>query len=238
MNSLSMKFQPPFKLLAVAGFGLLALSGCAQNTAKPDGAATPATDTASLSTEDQVALFVNHARNGEYAELARAIKAGIPINQRDALDQTALIAAVSHNADDCVKLLLDHGADPKITDNAGWTPLIFAAYFGGDDELLKLLLDRGSDINARNDRGLTALYLAAATGHEPQVKLLLAHGADPSIASNSGYTPLRIAQLKSLDPIIALLDPKAAKTSSSAPTPAPSASKGGAAVNAAPAVPG
>jgi ankyrin repeat protein len=214
---------------AVLAFGLLALAACTQTAAKPDTAAAQDGNDG-LSPEDRLAFFVNHARNGECDEVAKGIKAGIPVNQLDALDQTALIAAVSHNSIACVRLLLEHGADPKVTDNAGWTPLIFAAYFGGSDEMLNLLLDRGAEINAQNDRGITALYLASASGHVPQVKLLLARGADRSIASKSGYTPLRIAQIKSLDPVVALLDPNAPKPAP-APAPLPQASNGAPAVH-------
>ncbi|MDB5987725.1 MAG: ankyrin repeat protein [Nevskia sp.] len=204
---------------------VVAVGGCAQTAGKPEAAAVQ-DNSDGLSPEDRLAFFVNHARNGECDEVAKGIKAGIPVNQLDALDQTALIAAVSHNSIACVRLLLDHGADPKVTDNAGWTPLIFAAYFGGSDELLNLLLDRGADINAQNDRGITALYLASASGHVPQVKLLLARGADRQLASKSGYTPLRIAQLKTLDPIVALLDPNAPKSA-----PASQASNGAPAIH-------
>jgi len=214
-NSMKSNRYSPGVCSLAAALSLLLLAGCAQTAGKPDGPATTVdTSTDGLSQQDRVSFFVNHARNGECDEVAKGIESGIPINQRDALDQTALIAAVSHNYVKCVRLLLDKGADTKVTDNAGWTPLIFAAYFGGSDEMLNLLLDHGSQINAQNDRGLTALYLASATGHVPQVKLLLARGADRNIASKAGYTPLQAAQMKTLDPIVALLDPSAAKFSS------------------------
>jgi len=212
-------------LAAALAFGLLALAACAQTAGKPELAAAQ-DNKDGLSPEDRIALFVSHARNAECGEVAKGIQAGVPVNQLDSLDQTALIAAVSHNSIDCVRLLLDHGADPKITDNAGWTPLIFAAYFGGSDEMLNLLLDRGAQINAQNDRGITALYLASASGHAPQVQLLLARGADRTIASKAGYTPLRVAQIRTLDPIVALLDPNAPKPASS-----PQASNGSPAVH-------
>jgi ankyrin repeat protein len=212
-----------FSSLATA-LAMVVLAGCAQTAGKPDTSANTADVSDGLSQQDRVSFFVNHARNGECDEVAKGIKAGIPINQRDALDQTALIAAVSHNYVECVRLLLDKGADTKVTDNAGWTPLIFAAYFGGSDEMLNLLLDHGADINAQNDRGLTALYLASVTGHEPQVKLLLARGADRNIASKAGYTPLVAAKMKTLDPIVALLDPSPAKSASSSAS-VPSASR-------------
>jgi len=222
-NAMKILLSTRFSSFA-AVLSVLMLAGCAQTASKPDSTAKTAdTSSDSLSQQDRVSFFVNHARNGECDDVAKGISAGIPINQRDALDQTALIAAVSHNYVQCVRLLLDKGADTKVTDNAGWTPLIFAAYFGGSDEMLNLLLDHGAEINAQNDRGLTALYLASVTGHEPQVKLLLARGADRNIASKAGYTPLVAAKMKTLDTIVALLDPSAAKPASPSAS-APSAS--------------
>lgn len=204
------------------GFSLLVLSGCAaQNVVKSSsGDAPPATNELSgLTPENRVAFFVNHARSGECAEVAKSLAEGQDINQVDALGQTALIAAVSHNSLECVKVLLDHQANANIPDGSGWTPLIYAAYFGGSDELLGTLLSHGADINARNDRDVTALFLASASGHEEQVKFLLSHGADQSIQSKAGYTPLRIASLRGQGKIVSLLQPESASTPKSASKP-------------------
>jgi ankyrin repeat protein len=187
---------------------LLALCGCAQGNIKPsDTTAAAPTAISGLSEEDRVAFFVNHARNGECAEVAKSLAEGQPIDQIDSLGQTALIAAVSHNSLDCVKLLLDHQANANLPDGSGWTPLIYGAYFGANDELLTALINHGADVNGRNDRGVTALFLASASGHEDQVRFLLGHGADPRIESTAGYTPLRIAKLRGQRKIAALLDP-------------------------------
>lgn len=196
-----------FKLRALAlSLSLIALTGCAPVAVKPSGDTSASTATISgLTEEDRVAFFVNHARNGEIAEITQNLVEGQNIDQVDSLGQSALIAAVSHNSLDVVKLLLDHKANPNLPDGSGWTPLIYGAYFGGSAELLTELLNHGADINARNDRGVTALFLASATGHEDQVKFLLAHGADSSIASTAGYTPLRIAQLRGQGKVVALL---------------------------------
>lgn len=191
---------------------LLLLSACAQQAARPQAPAATAAD--SLAPEDRVAFFVNDARDGRIDAVRQALDGGVAVNAKDSLEQTALLAAVSHNQLEEVKLLLARGADPNLADNAGWTPLHYAAWFGSGTVILTELLDHGARIDARNDRGITPLYFAAATGHDPQVRLLLARGADRSIASNSGYTPLRVAQVKGLDAIAALLDPQAARTAS------------------------
>lgn len=189
---------------------LLALTGCAQTAIKPIADASTSTNAiAGLTDEDRIAFFVNHARNGEIAEVAKSLADGEQVDVIDSLGQTALIAAVSHNSLETVKLLLEHKANVNLPDGSGWTPLIYAAYFGGSPELFTELLNHGADINARNDRGATALFLASATGHEEQVKFLLGHGADKGIESTAGYSPLRIAQLRGQGKIVALLEPVA-----------------------------
>jgi len=188
---------------------LLLLTACAGQGAKPDAA--PASATADLSTEAQVGLFVNNSRLGKIDEVKAGLDAGVPVNAFDSLNQTALIAAISYNSLDEVKLLLAHGADPNLADNAGWTPLHFAAWFGSTSVILKELLDQGANIDAQNDRGITPLYFASVVGHEAQVKLLLDRGANRSIASKTGYTPLRAAKVKGYYAVVALLDPDAAK---------------------------
>ena len=201
-------------LLIVPALAVLLLAGCAQQAAKPDAApAAAAAD--GLSQEDRISFFVNHARSGEIDALKQGLAEGIPVNGLDSLDQTALLAAISHNSLDEVQLLLAHGADVNLADNAGWTPLHYAAWFASSSVVLKELLDHGASIDARNGRGITPLYFASVTGHEAQVRLLLERGADRSLASTSGYTPLRAAKVKGLDGIVALLDPPAVKAPAS-----------------------
>jgi len=192
-----------------AVLGALTLGGCAQQGARPEPAA--AAPAAGLSPQDRVAFFVNHARQGKVDDLKQDLDAGIDVNGRDSLDQTALLAAVSHNELGEVQLLLGHGADPNLADNAGWTSLHYAAYFGSGTGIIAALLDHGAAIDRRNDRGITPLYFASATGHDAQVKLLLGRGADRSIASKAGYTALRVAQVKGFYTTAALIDPAAAK---------------------------
>lgn len=195
----------PLSLTAV-----LLLSACAGEGAKTD-ATTAAAPLPALSAQDQISLLVSHARLGEIDGVKQSLDSGVPVNGFDSLGQTALIAAIGNNSLDEVKLLLARGADPNLADNAGWTPLHFATWFGSTSVLLKELLDHGAGINARNDRGITPLYFASVAGHEAQVKLLLDRGADRNLASKTGYTPLRAARVKGYYAVVALLDPDAAK---------------------------
>jgi len=88
-----------------------------------------------------------------------------------------------------MKLLLAHGADPKIATELGVTALHVAAGIGwvegityqwsqeDTDEAVKLLLDLGLDPNAQADTGRTAMHGAAHKGSTKIVQMLYDHGA-------------------------------------------------------------
>src|SRR5215469_11594694 len=88
-----------------------------------------------------------------------------------------------------MKLLLAHGADPKINTVLGVTPLQVAAGIGWVDgityewsreqttEAVKMLVDLGVDVNAQADTGRTAMHGAAHKGATAVVQVLFDHGA-------------------------------------------------------------
>jgi ankyrin repeat protein len=88
-----------------------------------------------------------------------------------------------------MKLLLEHGADPKIATTLNVTALHVAAGIGwvegityewSEDQTLqavKMLLDLGLDPNAQADTGRTALHGAAHKGRPAVVQALVDHGA-------------------------------------------------------------
>ncbi len=89
-----------------------------------------------------------------------------------------------------MKLLLEHGADPKIDTEDGTTPLMVASGIGwvegvtyewsreANDDTVKMLLDLGNEVNAQNSAGRTALMGAAHKGRNEIVQMLVDHGAD------------------------------------------------------------
>ncbi|MGD0134557.1 MAG: ankyrin repeat domain-containing protein [Bryobacteraceae bacterium] len=102
---------------------------------------------------------------------------------------TAFLRAAQSGDVTVMKLLLDHGADPKIATSNGDTALMVAAGIGWVDgvtyewseaeslEAVKMCLDLGIDPNSVDQDGRTALHGAAHKGRNQVVGLLVEHGA-------------------------------------------------------------
>jgi ankyrin repeat protein len=119
---------------------------------------------------------------------------------------TPLMRAAKNGDAAAMRLLLENGADPTLTERNHTTALMLAAglgrglgVFAGDYateaqmvEGLKVLLDRHVDVNAVNDAGQSALHFAALSS-DTTIKLLVEHGAKLDIKDKQGRTPLDFA---------------------------------------------
>ena len=103
-----------------------------------------------------------------------------------------------------VSILLNNGAEPNITTNNGWTPLMIASQ-NGHDNIVELLLNKNVPVNTQNTDGMTAIYIASQNNHFSVVSILLNNGAEPNITTNNGWTPLMIASQNGHDNIVELL---------------------------------
>jgi len=121
---------------------------------------------------------------------------------------TPLARAAKSNDLQLMKILLDAGADPKLTLKDRTTVLMIASAGGAvvgayavaipvtEDssiEAIKLCLDRGVDINAFNTSGTTAVHAAVQRGGQKVVRYLAEHGAKLDMKNKQGRTPLDIA---------------------------------------------
>lgn len=119
---------------------------------------------------------------------------------------TALMFAAAADCEECVRLLLDRGADARIKSKSGLTALIPAAY-QGNPVVVKLLLAARADVNAADERGFTPLMMAAnsKTKNAEVVRLLLEHGADVKAKDSAGRTAADWAWIGSRPDIITVL---------------------------------
>ena len=90
------------------------------------------------------------------------LSAGAKIDQSPNFMQE--LRADNNEQIECLKLLLEAGADLNAIDEEENTPLI-KAVVRGNEGIIKILLKEKSDINAQNQFGETALYKAVMLGH-------------------------------------------------------------------------
>jgi len=122
------------------------------------------------------------------------------------IGRTPFIRAAMSGDITTMRLLLAHGADPKITTVGGTTALVTAA--GGNVAVqqsfvesressmaaVKLCLELGIDVNAANETGFTAMMGAANKGWDDILEVLLKAGGRLDVQDAQGRTPLRWAK--------------------------------------------
>lgn len=109
-------------------------------------------------------------------------------------DKETFLKSAEDDDTDVVKLFLDAGIDPNITDEENQTPLMRAATTG-TPRMVKILIARGADVNAKDWNNGTALALAAWVGNSESIPILLDAGADINAVENHSLTPLHYAAL-------------------------------------------
>lgn len=162
------------------------------------------------------------SREGALASVEVLVALKADVNQPSGDGSTGMLVAIQNGHYDVAKFLLDHGADPNLSNEKGWNPLYLAVKHRNIEtgtipvpnanqalDFVKALLDKGANPNLRlkanteirngqratwlNEPGATPFLRAALCGDVEVMKLLLAHGADPGIPTNDHTTPLMAA---------------------------------------------
>ncbi|KAF9765323.1 hypothetical protein IL306_002410 [Fusarium sp. DS 682] len=130
---------------------------------------------------DMAELLLNHGANASAKDLV-----GHPIlviALRDSkLSQNDKVRAV--------RMLLDHGASPNVSDGTWGVAAICFAMETGNTDLVRMMLAAGSNTKKKMSSGETLLLYAIDNGKRDQAKLLLEAGADANAADKKGRTPL------------------------------------------------
>ncbi|MBS0432391.1 MAG: ankyrin repeat domain-containing protein [Proteobacteria bacterium] len=127
---------------------------------------------------DQRSALVLAALLPDTRLLRGLIARGAQVNRSHG-DVTALLAATRdsyHGRSEAVMSLLANGADPRLVDRDGNTPLHYAA-LAAEPSIAAILIDAQAPLDALNRNRHSPLALAAGAGNWALVKFLLEHGA-------------------------------------------------------------
>jgi ankyrin repeat protein len=138
-------------------------------------------------------------------------KGADPNRQKNESGCPVLVGVAYMNNVECVRLLLEGGADPNAVNECGETALHSSLTKAGEQNVsaadrhavVQLLIKHGADPNRRTipgkvtlgfwrdvrTRGETPLHRAAAYASEETVKFLLKAGADKTIRDANGDSP-------------------------------------------------
>jgi uncharacterized protein len=146
--------------------------------------------------------FFEAIKNNRTSEVAQLLRNGMDSNSVDEAGTPALILAVTHKANDVVKLLLQQRRIAiDATGKTGETALAVAAWHG-NQALVEQFLSLGAQINRP---GWTPLHYAAAGGHKDLVALLIEKSAYIDAQSPNLTTPLMMAARSRHTHIVQLL---------------------------------
>ncbi|KAL7305597.1 hypothetical protein TKK_0002327 [Trichogramma kaykai] len=134
-------------------------------------------------------------------KIKRDTRQRMRVNAQDNKGNTALHLILEYGREikETVELLLKRGADVRLANEQGQTPLhIICQKYGGDRDLVKSLFKiddywkQRKWVNAQDNKGNTALHLVLKYGRkiEKTVELLLLRGADVGLANAKGEIPL------------------------------------------------
>jgi ankyrin repeat protein len=162
------------------------------------------------------------AREGAVGSVAALADANANLNQTSGDGSTAMLVAIQNGHYDVASYLLNHGADPNLSNEKGWNPLYLAIKHRNLEtgtipvpnadqamDFIKMLLEKGANPNLRlranteirngqratwlNEAGATPFLRAALCGDIEVMRLLMQYGADPKIPTEDHTTPLMAA---------------------------------------------
>ncbi|XP_018322447.1 transient receptor potential channel pyrexia [Agrilus planipennis] len=144
------------------------------------------------------------ASRGHLSVLRMLIRHGANVDAGQNI-KSPLYYAVRSLAVECVRELLEVGANPNTLQVFTETPLHVAASLGSY-EIIKLLIDHGAAVNVQcGSQKTTALHLVAEDGNPELARLLLDAGAHISATNRKLQTPLHLAALSQCVEIVELL---------------------------------
>ena len=148
------------------------------------------------------------AETNNLSGLKHFLAVGHEIDAKDRWGNTCLVLACERGYTGFVDVLLEHGADPSVRNNKGWTAA-HAATVGGHSTIFQTLYEHGAVVNERDNTGAMPAHYAAQADNVEVLMMIHKCQVSPdgeSIAStghttvlegrmNNGNTPAHVAAL-------------------------------------------
>jgi ankyrin repeat protein len=150
------------------------------------------------------ARLADAARDRNMSVVRSLLKEKIDVNAPGSDGTPALQWVVRVDDVETAKLLIRAGADPKLANRLGVTPLSVASS-NGNAEMIRTLLDAGADPNAMEPVGEPVLWTAIRSGNLDSVKLLFERGAKSDFKDSAQQTTLMLAVRENFPEIVRLL---------------------------------
>ena len=109
---------------------------------------------------------------------ARRDESGAETPSEDVAELAGRLFDMARTGDKALLEYVQAGVPVNLTNGAGDTLLMLAAYHGHHD-VVSGLIESGADVNRVNDKGQTPLAGAVFKSHDDVVQALIAAGADP-----------------------------------------------------------
>lgn len=121
-------------------------------------------------------------------------------------DPGGLRVAEEYPKGECIRLLLDAGMFPAVTDDDSMTLFHYAAESNAHEALRFLIKSDPAPVAVQNTEGNTPLHLAAEAGHLEAAQLLREAGASLTLRNGKGCTPRDCAMRAGHSVVAALLE--------------------------------
>jgi ankyrin repeat protein len=144
------------------------------------------------------------ALKGQAAVAKYLLACGADANARGFGNDTPLHDACSNGFNECIQILIDHGANINIKNSDGQRPMDVCE----NDDCIAILSKKQKELermSARDKAGRTSLHRACATGQLEDSLILIKKGADLNAKDNASWTPLHEAALNGYLDIVKVL---------------------------------
>ena len=138
---------------------------------------------------DPTAALLAAATGGDADAVAVALRAGAPIESRDADGRTPLLLAASNDRVDVARLLVLLGADPDAQDDRRDSAWLVTGVTGSV-AMLEALLPAAPDLTLTNRFGGVSVIPASERGHVDYVRRVVTTGIDVNHVNDPGWTAL------------------------------------------------